>query len=354
MMPQRYVLGDWGTTRLRLYLMQQGRVLETREGPGVGQSEATADLLTTMVAAWASGTEPLDITLCGMASSRTGLHEVPYVQAPATFSDWAQGACRLPGGVHNIRLATGVQCRDSYGGFDVMRGEETQILGRVTWIPRSTRAVNVSYYLARTSKWVEVRDGSIVQFRTAITGEIYGLLKQHSILFKVGARDNAGGAADFDAGFAAGEQRSADGQEGLLTAGFSARTAQLLQARSHSWASGYVSGLLIGSEVATLSKVFAKSERVTLIGETQLANLYERVLTARGQGVRILDGAESVLRGLQVLESALAREQSMMLAQLLNHGVPPIVAILRGIRPRKSSGLRKGSSQPAYASSKCH
>ena len=308
MMPQRYVLGDWGTSRLRLYLMQQGRVLETREGPGIGQSEATADLLATMVAAWASGTEPLDITLCGMASSRTGLHEVPYVQAPATFRDWAQGAWRLPGGVHNIRLATGVQCRDPYGGFDVMRGEETQIFGACHLDPALNTGRQCFVLPGTHSKWVEVRDGSIVQFRTAITGEIYGLLKQHSILFKVGARHNAGGAADFDAGFAAGEQRSADGQEGLLTAGFSARTAQLLQARSHSWASGYVSGLLIGSEVATLSKVFAKSVRVTLIGEAQLANLYERVLTARGQGVRILDGAESVLRGLQVLqeESALA------------------------------------------------
>jgi 2-dehydro-3-deoxygalactonokinase len=299
-MTSQYLLGDWGTTHLRLYLMEQGRVVDTREGTGIGSlRDSPVITLTTLITSWLGSSTHIDITLCGMGSSRNGLLELPYVKAPAKMADWAGHAHHMQTYSLNLLLATGMQCGDNDHGFDVMRGEETQIFGATQL---ATELLNGSHCLVLPgthSKWTEVRDGSVVRFRTALTGELYALLRVHSTLLKAGA--DMSDEAEFDHGFTAGAARSEQIDDGLLSAIFQARTAQLLQGRSAAWASGFLSGLLIGYELATMSVSFATSGVVTLIGQTQLTALYQRVFAARGFSTRVLDGAACVLAGLQRL-----------------------------------------------------
>lgn len=300
LMSARYLLGDWGTTHLRLYLMEQGQVIDTHEGAGIGSLSAPpGEVLTSTVDLWLGGMQPIDIVLCGMASSRNGLCELPYVKAPADFASWAQQAHDMQLGSLDILLATGMQCGTDTQGFDVMRGEETQIFG-ATWLVPALRHGSHHFVLPGThSKWAEVEHGSVLRFRTALTGELYALLREHSTLLRAGAA--TGNEAEFDQGFAHGLERSAQMNDGLLAAIFQTRTAQLLQARSADWASGFLSALLIGDEVATMSVTFARPSTVTLIGQTQLASLYQRIFAARGISTRILDGAACVLAGLRQL-----------------------------------------------------
>ncbi|MGH8238087.1 MAG: 2-dehydro-3-deoxygalactonokinase, partial [Steroidobacteraceae bacterium] len=124
--------------------------------------------------------------------------------------------------------------------------------------------------------------------------------RDHSILLKAGAVPDAAGA-DADAGFTAGVQRSAHLAEGLLAALFETRTAQLLLRRSRAWASAFLSGLLIGAEIAGLSTKYSTARGVQIIGDAQLAALYQRVFADRGVATRSMDDAACAIAGLRYL-----------------------------------------------------
>jgi 2-dehydro-3-deoxygalactonokinase len=295
-----HVLGDWGTSHLRLYLMEGARIRAEREGPGIGGlTRPPAGVLQELLANWESEYSLLDVTLCGMASSRNGLQELAYAAAPADAAGWAQSAREMQIGAVRVLIANGLKYQDEAGGFDVMRGEETQVFGAVH-IDSALRDGNHCVVLPGThSKWVALESGSIRSFRTAMTGELYALLSRDSTLLK--AANEAGEASHSDDGFAAG---SADGLQlrtSLLSALFKTRTAQLLEGRSHAWASGYLSGLLIGYEVASMAGALAHEAAITIIGRSQLTELYRQVFAARGMTVNALDGADCARSGLSEL-----------------------------------------------------
>ena len=300
-MSERYLLGDWGTTNLRLYLMEGDRVADVRQGPGIGGlKQPPATVLNTLIEEWLGREIPIDVVLCGMASSRTGLLELPYVKAPANFATWAQASRCIQVGSARVLVATGLQCGDDQHGFDVMRGEEAQIFGALETQPALADGRHFFVLPGTHSKWVEVVQGSIVQFRTALTGELYALLREHSTLLPAGATGTRD--LEFDQGFAAGSQRSLAADEGLLTAIFKTRTAQLLQQRSPTWASGFLSCVLIGDELTTMSRAFdLAGSTVALIGDAQLAALYERAFAARGVTTRLLSGEATVLASMRHL-----------------------------------------------------
>jgi 2-dehydro-3-deoxygalactonokinase len=108
-------------------------------------------------------------------------------------------------------------------------------------------------------------------------------------------------SSEVERGFDAGVARSADLADGLLAALFRTRTAQLLDQRSRSWARGFLSGLLIGSEVASLSRQYSTTGNVYIIGESELTTLYQRVFERRGVAVSAIDGASCVVAGLRAL-----------------------------------------------------
>ena len=186
---------------------------------------------------------------------------------------------------------------------DVMRGEETQIFGALRLSPRLADGRHIVVLPGTHSKWVELEDGRIVRFRTALTGETYALLCAHSTLLRAAA--SADHPDDGLRGFEAGVQRAAELAEGLLVAVFEARVQQLLAGRSRAWASAFLSGLLIAYEIDSVGRTFHSHGEIALIGDPQLAASYRSVLNARGRAAQLLSGDACAIEGLLYLADCL-------------------------------------------------
>jgi 2-dehydro-3-deoxygalactonokinase len=295
----RRVLCDWGSSRLRAFLEVEGVVSDRRDGPGINRlgADSPAEALSAVLAAWCSGHCP-DVFLCGMAGSRNGLAEVPYVRAPATMEAWRRGRLRVRIEDLEASIAPGIRADNFRDVPDVMRGEETQIFGALA-LERQLAAGSRLIVLPGThSKWVRVRDGAVARVQTYFTGELFDLLCRYSSLLRVGAEP----AMD-EGGFEAGLRAAARG--GLAASLFETRTAQLLEGRSAGWARAFLSGLLIGAEVGSMVDIgVLASEPLTLIGDPELTAFYLRALAAQHISAQALDGERCVLAGLRVLADA--------------------------------------------------
>lgn len=291
-----HVWGDWGTTRLRLYRVEGGAIVDRLDGPGIGAlAGPPGETLLHLLKNWNSHGRPDHVNLCGMAGARNGVREAPYVPCPAQAGGWAAEAlsCDLDG--LTLRIAPGVR----QGERDVMRGEETQIFGALARDGNLLRGRSLFILPGTHSKWVWVEDGVIRGFRTFLTGELFALLAEQSSLVKAKA---APGSEEeertgWDEGFEAA--RVGDGMLGSL---FAARAGQLLRGRSLGWARGYLSGLLIGTEVEEARRDAALPASVVLIGAPSLADIYERALAPHGVAVRRADGDACVQSGLELLD----------------------------------------------------
>ncbi|WP_338466167.1 2-dehydro-3-deoxygalactonokinase [Novosphingobium sp. ZN18A2] len=286
------VLGDWGTSRLRLYRVREGEVVETFVDPDEGALKSdAADVLAQKLAAW-DDAEPIeDVTICGMAGARGALVEAGYGPCPADIETWRRASSEVAVGRWAVKVMAGLACRTARGTGDVMRGEETQVFGAVALDPELGRGERLIVLPGTHAKWVWLADGRIERFRTCPTGELYSLLARQSTL--PGAADSAG-AGSFDEGFAHGLERS---EEPLAASLFEARSARLLDDRSRDWSTGYLSGLLIGNEASTM---LAGVRNCLLIGESALVDLYGRALSALGCMAVAIDGTAAVIAGLKL------------------------------------------------------
>ena len=273
---------DWGTSNLRLYRMSAvGEVLERRrcEGGLFDNADAYADLLRRETAGW----EDRDIVLSGMVGSRSGWQEMPYLDCPVGQPELAAGMQRFtPPGFEDRRLwmIPGVCDRQSASVPDVMRGEETQIAALLDVLPAGQHVICLP---GTHSKWVTVRDGRIISVATAMTGELFAVLRRHSILGKLMSEDDRFDAYAFDAGL----RRSAEGG-GWLQHLFSARTAGLFDQFSAAALPSYLSGILIGHEIRAsdlLTRV-PRPAQVHLVGSDRLLASYAHALTTLGIGLQ--------------------------------------------------------------------
>jgi len=288
------ILGDWGTSRLRLFHVVDGVVKARATGAGIGAFDRNpAETLTETLAELGDIGPTARITLCGMVGSRNGLIEVPYAECPIDLAGWRAAAVpvamELP-----VTIAPGLACIRPDGAPDVMRGEETQIFGALALLPELATGRHLLGLPGTHGKWVVVVDGSVLHFRTYLTGELYALLQEHSTLTRAGT-----GTENAEVGFDAGLARALDGSD-LLGALFEARSAQLRSGASQGWALGFLSGLLIGHEVREGA---ASAGSVTLIGDPSLTGRYARALDACGVASTALDGDLCSIAGLGLLHS---------------------------------------------------
>ena len=230
--------------------------------------------------------------MSGMVGSRQGWAEVPYASCPAGAAEIASGLREVRWGDRRAWIAPGLSSRDAAGVPDVMRGEETQILGVLDELPASAWICLPGTH----SKWVEVRDGMIVRFSTHMTGEVFAVLKTHSILGRM-MRDEP---TDLQ-WFAAGVRRAQDAG-GLLHHLFGVRARGLFGEVPEEASASYLSGILVGHElVAARSAATA----VFLLGAKPLVELYQHALRQFGRDATILD-PDAVVRGLFQLGSRVA------------------------------------------------
>jgi 2-dehydro-3-deoxygalactonokinase len=281
---------DWGTSALRgARLDETGRVLEEKSAPLGILNVPNGDFAGIFASLFSDWMKPAG-TVClisGMAGSRQGWIEAPYVACPA-------GPDELKRHLHWIepgRIAIVPGLSDEQDEVpDVMRGEEVQIFGAMRLAGLSEGLLVLP---GTHSKWATVRDGRVTGFRTCMTGEFYGLLSQHSIL----ARTLEADAALDEAVFLRGVTRAGN-DEGLLHNAFGARALALFGRLSPAESASYLSGLLIGEELR-LQKLPAEGE-VIAIGAATLTARYALALGQRGVRVRTF-GAEATWAGLRAL-----------------------------------------------------
>ncbi|MEO1989294.1 MAG: 2-dehydro-3-deoxygalactonokinase [Martelella sp.] len=280
---------DWGTSSLRATLLSaDGRVLDRRESRNDGiqfvEIGAFEAALMTAIGAWFEEHGPFPVTACGMITSRSGWVEVPYVDAPAGLAELAAGARHLT--LQNGATMTflpGLRDPAAKPFPDVMRGEETQIVGYGL-------AEDRTLVLPGThSKWARIAQGRIDAFQTYATGEIYALLTRHSFIAR--AAEPAPGsepvwsAFDRAAEFAASDEPAADA---LLSAIFSARSGVLSGALQPEEVGDYVSGLLIASEFrqARAAGWLHPGDAIGIIGNSALSERYGRVAPLFGLTIK--------------------------------------------------------------------
>jgi 2-dehydro-3-deoxygalactonokinase len=273
---------DWGTSSLRAYRIDAAGVVRERRSTAAGLLTCDgrfADVLARQLEGWH---DPL-VLMAGMVGSRGGWREVPYVACPAGLEALAAGLCELdaaalPG--RRLFIAPGVSQREAGAPPDVMRGEETQLLGLVEHLTGS--GPHTVCLPGTHSKWVQLQDGRITGLRTAMTGELYALLRRHSLLAALmpkGTEEDADDPESFAQGVAAS---AADG--GLAHQLFGVRTLGLFGELGPTRAPAYLSGLLIGHELRALHA--HAGAVVHLVGGAALVPRYARALQALGAVAR--------------------------------------------------------------------
>ncbi len=288
---------DWGTTSARAYRLDAaGNVLSERSAPlGIQQvrNGAFGAALGALLGDWAC--DPVPRLACGMIGSRQGWVEAPYVECPAPLGTLALKLARA--GDPALAIVPGVCCRDAQGVPDVMRGEETQILGAVGDDAQATLVVLPGTH----SKWAIAGGGRIEAFASYMTGEIFAVLKEHSIL---GRMIPSATPSFSDAAFSRGLHcASAPGSPrgALLHQLFGARTLALFDEIAADEIADYLSGLLIGNEIAAGREWAALHGRapdtVTLVGAAALCDRYAAALRAAGTGVT-MGPDDAAARGL--------------------------------------------------------
>jgi 2-dehydro-3-deoxygalactonokinase len=291
----RIALCDWGGSRLRAFLQVEGEIVARREGVGIGALTGSAmSALRDTLQPW-SETNFDQIVMCGMGGSRNGIVEVPYVPMPAGLAQWASHALEHPAGDFAILIAAGICGANVAGAPDAMRGEETQIFGAMECHAPLAQGRHTLLLPGTHSKWVQITDGRITAMQTYITGELFAVLRDNSSLLRAGDS-----RAAVDGGFAAGMARVRE--SGLSSSLFETRAAQLILGRPQQWAREFLSGLLIGDEVAAVLRARALTS-VVLIGEGALAALYGEALCAQGVAFECLDADRCVVAGLRALSA---------------------------------------------------
>ena len=286
MTPPALVGVDWGTSRLRVLLMgEEGQVLEQRRDPRGAAGLSPADFAAVLQAVagdWlASG---LPALVCGMAGARRGWVEAPYVACPVDIAALAAGVVEAPG-ARTVRIVPGV-CVSVGDLGDVMRGEETQTFGLLT----DSRDITV-VAPGTHSKWIAVRNGSIASVRTFVTGELFAAVTGATIVGQ-----GLGVAGRDDAAFDAGVTHSLT--DPAITASlFSVRVGRLSDRLGPDAAADYLSGLLIGAEIA--AAINPDADPVRLVGDAPLTDRYERALSLAGHPAEsATEGELATARGL--------------------------------------------------------
>lgn len=295
---------DWGTSNLRAWgIGTDGRIAasaSSEKGMGKLQPAEFPAVLQDVAAGMSLPTGAVDVVVCGMAGARQGWLEAPYLEAPTELRRLGEGAVHpaMPDGWLSVSILPGVCQRQ--GGEDVMRGEETQLLGLATLSPGYSGLVCMP---GTHSKWASLDGTRIERFSTAMTGEMFDLLKTHSVL-----RHSLGGTLDGpgrEDGFKAGAADGLDNPAGLLGQLFRVRASALLSGRQPDWCAGYLSGLLIGSEIAANRNQIG-TDPVPLIGSAALCALYAEVLQMAGAQGRAVDATEVVLAGLKAARASIS------------------------------------------------
>ncbi|MEL7126146.1 MAG: 2-dehydro-3-deoxygalactonokinase [Pseudomonadota bacterium] len=287
-----WIAVDWGTSHLRAWLMARDGSVIDRRSSSDGMGGLSRSGFEPALRALIGDALPAPVLACGMVGSRQGWAEAPYATvpcAPPTIHE----AVAVPG--FDARILPGVK---QEAPADVMRGEETQIAGFLALNPGFDGVICLP---GTHTKWAHISAGEIVSFRTAMTGEMFALLCDQSVL-----RHSMGQGWDADA-FTAGVDQTLSRPESLATSLFSLRAEGLLAGLSGDAARARLSGLLIGAELAAM-RPYWLGQAVALVGAEALSGAYATALGAQGVPTEMAGAEEMTLAGLTAAYAQLQGE----------------------------------------------
>lgn len=297
-----YAAVDWGTSSFRLWLTGADGVViaERRSAEGmVSAAQAGFENVLESHLSAVSAAPDIPVVICGMAGARNGWIEAKYLDAPVHLKDIPQYAVMVPNIMRTVLILPGVAQR-VVKAVDVMRGEEVQILGAESTQSKPGPAI---YCIPGThSKWVRIVDDKIVHFTTYMTGELFDVLSNHSIL----AHSLNGSGEQYQETidcFADAVNEAFTQPEQISHHLFSIRARTLLLNESSDMARNRLSGLLIGLELTGAVK--NNSGTITLLGTGKLAQRYKTALEAVNINVREIDAEEAVRAGLAIAAESL-------------------------------------------------
>lgn len=286
-----YIAVDWGTTNRRAWLMAGDGAVLASESDGRGVLAIDPAAYDAEVAGLRSRLGDHPILAAGMIGSTRGWRDIPYVDAPADLAALARGSVNVAPGV---TILPGVALRTN-GRADVMRGEEVQALGATA---AGLAPADALFCQPGTHcKWIAMADGALADFATAMTGELFALVKAHGILAGMLDGPVADGPAFHD-GLARG-MRARD----LTVALFEVRAAVLLGMRPAAEAASLASGILIGADVGAQADLSGRD--VHLLASGALADLYAAAIVAAGGRVAALDSHAAFRAGIQAIRELL-------------------------------------------------
>ena len=288
-----YIAVDWGSTQLRAWRMRDGECIDKLKLPcGVTRlnGQRAEAVFQQQLAPW-RGDPALPVVMAGMIGSDAGWQPVPYLACPLALE-------ALNGQLYEVAekvwIVPGLKVAQA-ADYDVMRGEETQLLGARALAPSSV------YVMPGTHcKWVLADRRQIHDFRTVLTGELHHLLLQHSLV-GAGLPPQETSAAAFAAGLQRGINNPA-----VLPQLFEVRASHVLGALPREQVSEFLSGLLIGAEVATLSDTFAGQQAISLVAGSSLTSRYQQAFAAIGREVSAVAGDTAFQTGIRSIAYAVA------------------------------------------------
>jgi 2-dehydro-3-deoxygalactonokinase len=300
MIDNPYMIGvDWGTTSLRAYLMAADGAVLDRQIRASGILNVPdgdyAFVLEEACGGWMERWPGLPVLMCGMIGSRQGWREAPYLQGDAGSKELAAALVTVTTGKYQVQIVPGLEAKSFNGGPDVMRGEETILIGALA----QGAPTEGLYCLPGThSKWVSVFNGRIGAFSTFLTGEIYEMLCRRSILSALIKSTGSTSDEVRHEAFLRGLDLAGDGA-GLLHQLFSIRARALTGAGDEGTAGDMLSGLLIGSELLSVGdRLRSFRDSLVLVASGAIADRYRTALAHLGFKPRLFDAETACMSGL--------------------------------------------------------
>ncbi len=290
-MHKPFIALDWGTTSFRAYLVNADGTVKDQfvdsEGILAVKDGGFEAVLESHIGSW---DKSLSVVAAGMITSRQGWIELPYAECPA-------GPAELAKHIHvhtaksgrKIHFLTGLHLAGGDLGHDVMRSEETQVFGSLD--------LGAQHFVTpgTHSKWIDVVDDKITHFATYVTGEMFSLLRNHSILGRLMTSD-----ADHEQTFLKGVDRALADPAGFLHSLFSVRSLGLFNAVALENLASYLSGIVIGTEVAHATQHNDRAARYVVLASQGIGTRYVRAMKHAGLDVMMGDPL-AVIKGEAVV-----------------------------------------------------
>jgi 2-dehydro-3-deoxygalactonokinase len=300
------VVVDWGTSHLRAFLCQvnnDNTLCLSDKATSLGVNKVVNSFEQTLfdcIAPWVVQYGKIPIFMMGQIGSSIGWKETNYLPCPTELGDIASQCVNFSCAGHEIAIIPGLSCHLSNDNYDVMRGEELQVLGWLQQNPQHFIGTHLICLPGTHTKWVLIKAGKIELFKTAMTGELFDLLTNHSILIQKSD-------ALFDQpSFQKGADFTLKSERGSFTHGlFSVRSKQLFGELTNSQATSYLSGLLIGSDVRAAMNAeewqLSQLGEVSIIGAKRLSHQFSQVLKIHGIKTNICKVTEMTLLGFNAI-----------------------------------------------------